>query len=61
LIVVPTGANRLRFDPYPFAFGPLQVSVAARVVNRLAGSSEADCRTEYLRAPRERLSWTITN
>jgi hypothetical protein len=61
LNVVPTGADRLRFDPYPFDCDQLQVSVSARVANRLAGCSEADCRAEYLRAPRERLSWTITN
>jgi hypothetical protein len=61
LHVVPVGADRLRFDPYPFDGRELQVSVSARVANRLAGRSEADCRMEYLRAPRERLSWTITN
>jgi hypothetical protein len=61
LHIASTGANVLRFDPYPFQRCPLQVSLAGRVVPRLTGRSEAECCAEFLSAQREHLTWTITN
>lgn len=61
LHIISKGANVLRFVPYPFQICPLQVAIVGRVLPRLVGHSESECRAEFLRAPRQQFSWTITN
>jgi hypothetical protein len=59
--VIPTGKNAVRLDPYPFDASPLEISVMARVVHNTAGASEDECRVEFFRSPRDRLTWTMTH
>ena len=59
--IVPGGDGLLRLDPYPFDRQSLKVSVMTRVVPRLVGHTEAECRAEYARSPRESLTWMITS
>ena len=61
LRLTPQATGTVRLDPYPFDRDPLEVSVSARIVRRLVGHTDADCRAAYFAAARTRLVWTITS
>jgi hypothetical protein len=58
--VIPVGENVVRLDPYPFDASPLEISVVARIVHNATGASEDECRAEFFRSSRDRLTWTMT-
>jgi Protein of unknown function (DUF3891) len=57
--ITPLTNGSIRFSPYPFDLNPLKVAVVGRVVRRLVGSSDEECRDEFERAPREIFAWTL--
>jgi hypothetical protein len=59
--IIPTGPDTIRMDPYPFDMSPLRVAIPGRVVKRLVGQSEAQCRAAFYTAPRDSFAWTITS
>ena len=59
LRIIPTGANSVRMDPYPFDLSPLKVSVRARVIQPARFGAEEECREAYHKAPRCLLTFEI--
>ena len=61
LHIIPTSANSVRMDPYPFDRSSLEVSVRARIMASGSFASEDKCREAYFKAPRTFLNFEISN
>lgn len=61
LRIIPTGANSVQMDPYPFDRSPLQISVRARTMTAGGFASEDECREAYFKAPRIFFNFEIRN
>ena len=61
LHIIPTGANSVRMDPYPFDRSSLEVSVRARIMTCGSFASEDECMEAYFKAPRTFLNFEISN
>jgi hypothetical protein len=59
--IIPKRDGSLCLDPYPFDSRPLTTSVAARIMRKLIGSPEAECRAGFWRAARENLTFVMTD
>jgi hypothetical protein len=59
LSITPLANGAIKFAPYPFNRSPLTVVVMSRVVQRLVGAPDEECRGEFERAPREAFTWTL--
>jgi hypothetical protein len=61
LHIIPTGANSVRMEPYPFDHSSLEVSVRARIMTSGSFASEDECMEAYFKAPRTFLNFEISN
>jgi hypothetical protein len=61
LRIVPNGPKSVRFEPYPFDISPLNVMVRVRRLQLGQFESEQDGLAAYHKAPRQSLSFDITN
>ena len=61
LRIVPTEANSVQIQPYPFALSPLKFSVRARIIPAGTFASEEACRETYHKAPRVLLNFEIVD
>ncbi len=60
LRLVPTGANTVKMQPYPFDISPIKFSVRARIIPAGTSASEEACRAAYHKASRLLLNFEIT-
>ena len=60
LRIVPTEANSVKIQPYPFDLSPLKFSVRARIIPAGTTASEEACREAYHKASRLLLNFDIT-
>ena len=61
LQITPTDARSVSIEPYPFDVSPLTLSVRARLIRPGNDSSEEACLEAYHKAPRQLLTFEITN
>jgi hypothetical protein len=61
LRIGPTGARSVKMEPYPFDISPLTVAVRARRVPPGQYPTEEACREAYHKAPRQLLTFEITD
>jgi hypothetical protein len=61
LKITAAGKSAVKITPFPFDVYPLRVSVRARLVPRGSYSSDAACLEAYHKAPRQLLSFEISN
>jgi hypothetical protein len=61
LRIVPTGEASVKMEPYPFDISPLKIAVRARRVPRGQYATEETCLEAYHKAPRQMLTFEITN
>ena len=61
LRIVPTEANSVKIQPYPFDLSPLKFSVRARIIPAGTFASEEVCREAYHKAPRVLLNFEVVD
>jgi len=61
LRITPIGARAVKIEPYPFDVSPLKISVRARIIPRGTYGSEGECLEAYHKAPRQLLTFEISN